>query len=821
MVAGAEGVRSVAVLLVLLVPATGNWLLQCSQCVDQAYYSDDTQKKNLRALHLPDVYKQIKGVKLHQYDHANDEFVNKFFSQTHIGALAGDLKQVMPLAVGLVPERRWIAANGTSQSTRNVNLVRDSYLLYAGLGALQELMKMYETHAGAQTTRETEIDQIITELKTTMHSVLDEQEYNRQKREDLFDQILRAAATVEVLQKSIDLGDRRMEELGVVSNRLTTDVQDLFEVSERYNDTFKLVWQEIQREAEEGLVEFRKATEAQVEIELVKMQAKKIQLEEERATTRIKGEEQRKSEDHRDRVDKRRIEFEQQKKLETEKELLRLQEESNLRQSADKQEHEVKMLEMKLEAEKEQAEMKNKAALEQTKIEAESKIKERRENEDVHLRELKQKGEQENAARLAAIRETAEIIRNYVAEVFGNPEKLALAVGTIIAVCAGIYLAREMAILLREQLNKRLGRPSLVRSTNRISTWGEICMFVRSCCGRAPDPLQHFSDVVLSDALHKQICRLALASRTAKQRKAPLMNLMFYGPPGTGKTMCAMRYAQASGLEYAIMSGGDVAPLEDQAVTELHKLFSWVRRSRRGVLLFIDEADSFLGTRNSSMSEHLRNSLTTMLYHTGTPSSQFMLVLATNRPGDLDSAVLDRVDEAIEFGLPDMMEREKMISMYFRKMLSDPLGIPVLDPTKTPQKPAHAAGESDTAAGRDIVGQSVTTDHLKTVSQKVTGFSGREIAKMFVAVQTHVYASDQLQARATKQKTRGKRNLTMTADMLMEVVDKKVKEHGRTVDMITSGYTYEHQGTPLGSKSGKDIAALHASGFIPPKLKTP
>ena len=27
------------------------------------------------------------------------------------------------------------------------------------------------------------------------------------------------------------------------------------------------------------------------------------------------------------------------------------------------------------------------------------------------------------------------------------------------------------------------------------------------------------------------------------------------------------------GLEYAIMSGGDVAPLEEQAVTELHKLF--------------------------------------------------------------------------------------------------------------------------------------------------------------------------------------------------------------------------------------------------------
>eukprot|EP00913_Durusdinium_trenchii_P029787 g27913.t1 len=71
---------------------------------------------------------------------------------------------------------------------------------------------------------------------------------------------------------------------------------------------------------------------------------------------------------------------------------------------------------------------------------------------------------------------------------------------------------------------------------------------------------------------------------------------MFYGPPGTGKTMVAQRFAEYSGLEYAIMSGGDVAPLEEQAVTELHKLFRWVHRSSRGVLLFIDEAGNHLST---------------------------------------------------------------------------------------------------------------------------------------------------------------------------------------------------------------------------------
>ena len=44
---------------------------------------------------------------------------------------------------------------------------------------------------------------------------------------------------------------------------------------------------------------------------------------------------------------------------------------------------------------------------------------------------------------------------------------------------------------------------------------------------------------------------------------------MFYGPPGTGKTMVAERFAEYSGLEYAIMSGGDVVRARRRAVLAL------------------------------------------------------------------------------------------------------------------------------------------------------------------------------------------------------------------------------------------------------------
>lgn len=41
----------------------------------------------------------------------------------------------------------------------------------------------------------------------------------------------------------------------------------------------------------------------------------------------------------------------------------------------------------------------------------------------------------------------------------------------------------------------------------------------------------------------------------------------------------------------------------------------------------------------------------------GEQSRDFCVVLATNRPSDLDPAVIDRTDEALEFGLPGREER--------------------------------------------------------------------------------------------------------------------------------------------------------------------
>ena len=104
-------------------------------------------------------------------------------------------------------------------------------------------------------------------------------------------------------------------------------------------------------------------------------------------------------------------------------------------------------------------------------------------------------------------------------------------------------------------------------------------------------------DIVLEPSLDRRLRRVATSTANTKKNNAPFRHLLLHGPPGTGKTMFAKGLARESGLHYAIMTGGDVAPLGKDAVTEIHKLFDWAGTTNKGVLLFVDEADAFLRKR--------------------------------------------------------------------------------------------------------------------------------------------------------------------------------------------------------------------------------
>lgn len=229
--------------------------------------------------------------------------------------------------------------------------------------------------------------------------------------------------------------------------------------------------------------------------------------------------------------------------------------------------------------------------------------------------------------------------------------------------------------------------------------------------------------IVLEENLSERLQWTTNSLVNAKKNGTPFRHMVIHGPPGTGKTLFARTLSKQSGLDYAIMSGGDVGPLGKDAVHELNKLFSWANSSRHGLILFIDEADAFLrtgrGSESGTMSEEARNVLSAFLHHTGTESDKFVVVLATNIREILDRAVLDRIDENFEFPLPELLERRRMLTMFMDEHIHKP-----------------------TQRGKVIeVDENLNDEFIDDVARRTEGFSGRQLAKLVVAYQAAVFGS--------------------------------------------------------------------------------
>ncbi|KAI5065306.1 hypothetical protein GOP47_0020001 [Adiantum capillus-veneris] len=146
--------------------------------------------------------------------------------------------------------------------------------------------------------------------------------------------------------------------------------------------------------------------------------------------------------------------------------------------------------------------------------------------------------------------------------------------------------------------------------------------------------------------------------------------VLLYGPPGTGKTLLAKAIAKESG---AIFINVKVANLlskwlgdNEKLVTALFSLACKLQPS----IIFLDEVDSFLGRRKSSEHEALTSIKTEfMSLWDGFLTDQrarVMVLAATNRPWDLDEAVLRRLPRAFEVGLPDIQQRASILRVILK-----------------------------------------------------------------------------------------------------------------------------------------------------------
>ncbi|XP_068598998.1 ATPase family AAA domain containing 3 [Brachionichthys hirsutus] len=396
------------------------------------------------------------------------------------------------------------------------------------------------------------------------------------------------------------------------------------------------------------------------------------------------------------------------------------------------------------------------------RIEAESKARARveRENADIIREQIRLKAAEHRQTVLESIKTAGAVFGEGFRAFVSDWDKVTATVAGLTLLAVGVYSARNATGVAGRYIEARLGKPSLVRETSRFTVGEAIKHPVKTVKRLKSKPQDALEGVVLSPSLEERVRDIAIATRNTRQNNGLYRNILMYGPPGTGKTLFSKKLAMHSGMDYAIMTGGDVAPMGRDGVTAMHKVFDWAATSRRGLLLFVDEADAFLRKRSTEkISEDLRATLNAFLYRTGEQSNKFMLVLASNQPEQFDWAINDRIDEIVNFALPAREERERLVRLYFDK---------------------YVLGPATGGRQRMKLAQFDYGRKCSEIAMGTDGMSGREISKLGVAWQAAAYSSE---------------DGVLTEAMIDARVDEAVKQHLQKMDWL-HGEEAAHSLTP-------------------------
>lgn len=192
----------------------------------------------------------------------------------------------------------------------------------------------------------------------------------------------------------------------------------------------------------------------------------------------------------------------------------------------------------------------------------------------------------------------------------------------------------------------------LIHASDIKNTWEDIAGL--------DHVIQEMRQTVIFPIQHKDLF-------SDSQLTQPPKGVLLHGPPGCGKTLIAKATAKESGTRFINL---DVSILTDKWYGESQKLAAAVFSlaiKLQPCIIFIDEIDSFLRARNST--DHEATAMMKaqfMCFWDGLitdPNCTVIIMGATNRPQDLDRAILRRMPATFHIPMPSAMQRRQILKL--------------------------------------------------------------------------------------------------------------------------------------------------------------
>lgn len=186
-----------------------------------------------------------------------------------------------------------------------------------------------------------------------------------------------------------------------------------------------------------------------------------------------------------------------------------------------------------------------------------------------------------------------------------------------------------------------------------------------------------FDDVVGLNDVKEEIRRLAIYPRQYPEvyeqfKKRRGGGILLYGVPGTGKTMIANAIANELGaVFYSVKCSDILSKWFGEAEQNIKELFDEAEKNPVAVIFF-DEFDALGTTRDteSSTMKRVIPELLVQIQRAEKSENTLIIIAATNRPWDIDSAFLrpGRFNLSICVPLPDEAARRALINSILNEI---------------------------------------------------------------------------------------------------------------------------------------------------------